>query len=129
MFNENVVIDPLFKEMYLRGRDLTHCVGAYDVTPEEHMKVQSVVQAHIDSAVSKTCNLPNDFKPETLYEDLLSQAHDLKGVTFYRAGSRGHEPLQIIDHTSIDLDALITGGKLEELASSIDNCIDGVCEL
>jgi ribonucleoside-diphosphate reductase alpha chain len=129
VFNENIVIDPLFKEMYLRGRDLTHCVGAYDVTPEEHMKVQSVVQAHIDSAVSKTCNLPSDFKPETLYEDLLSQAHDLKGVTFYRAGSRGNEPLTTVDHTTLDLDALITSGKLQELASSIDTCIEGVCEI
>ena len=129
VFNENIVIDPLFKEMYLRGRDLKHCVGAYDVLPEEHMKVQSVVQQYIDSAVSKTCNLPNDYKPETLYEDLLHYAHDLKGVTFYRAGSRGNEPLKTVDHTTIDLQELITSGKLQELASSIETCIDGVCEL
>lgn len=129
VFNENVVIDPLFKDMYLRGRDLKHCVGAYDVTPEEHMKVQSVVQQYIDSAVSKTCNLPVGYKAETLYEDLLHYAHDLKGVTFYRAGSRGNEPLQTVDHTQIDLHELITSGNLMELASSIDNCKDGVCEI
>jgi ribonucleoside-diphosphate reductase alpha chain len=129
VYNENVVIDPLFKEMYLRGRDLSHCVGAYDVTPEEHMKVQSVVQAHIDSAVSKTCNLPNDFNSTVLYEDLLSYAHDLKGVTFYRAGSRGNEPLSILDHRKVNVDKLIQEGQLEELSSSIDNCVDGVCEI
>jgi len=129
VYNENVVIDPLFKEMYLRGRDLSHCVGAYDVTPEEHMKVQSVVQAHIDSAVSKTCNLPSDFKSSSLYEDLLSYAHDLKGVTFYRAGSRGNEPLSILDHRTLNVDKLIQSGEVEELSSSIDTCVDGVCEI
>jgi len=129
VYNENVVIDPLFKEMYLRGRDLSHCVGAYDVAPEEHMKVQSVVQACIDSAVSKTCNLPADFKSETLYEDLLAYAHDLKGVTFYRAGSRGNEPLTVLDHRTVNVDKLIQEGQLEELSSSIETCVDGVCEL
>jgi ribonucleotide reductase alpha subunit len=93
------------------------------------MKVQSVVQAHIDSAVSKTCNLPSDFKSSVLYEDLLSYAHDLKGVTFYRAGSRGNEPLAVLDHRTINVDKLIQEGELEELSSSIDTCVDGVCEI
>jgi ribonucleoside-diphosphate reductase alpha chain len=129
VWNETVVIDPLFKQLYLRGRDVSHCVGAYDVLPEEHIKVQAVVQSYIDSAVSKTCNLPVGFQPSNLYDDLLTYANDMKGITFYRAGSRGNEPLVAVDHSSLDLDALIQEGKLEELAQSVETCRNGVCEL
>jgi len=87
------------------------------------------VQSYIDSAVSKTCNLPADFKPENLYDDLLMYANDMKGFTFYRAGSRGNEPLEAVDHTTINLDKLIQEGKLEEQVESVETCVDGVCEL
>ena len=129
VWNETIMVDPLFKDLYLRGRDVSHCVGAYDVTPEEHMKVQVVAQTFIDSAVSKTCNLPEGFKPEELYDDLLANINDLKGCTFYRAGSRGNEPLQAVDADSIDLDALIKTGEIKEGVESIEACIDGVCDL
>ena len=129
VWNETVVIDKLFKELYLRGRDVSHACGAYDVTPEEHIKVQAVVQSFIDSAVSKTCNLPATFESKSLYDELLTYANDMKGFTFYRAGSRGNEPLEVIDHSTIDLDKLISSGKVEELAQSIEVCKSGVCEL
>jgi ribonucleoside-diphosphate reductase alpha chain len=129
VWNESVVIDPLFKDMYLRGKDVEHFVGAYDVAPGDHVKVQSVVQSFVDSAVSKTINLPDNFESETLYEDLLSSLPDLKGFTLYRAGSRGNEPLEAVSLDSINLDTLIKSGKLEELSQSIDACKDGVCEI
>lgn len=130
VWNETIVVDPLYKDLYLRGKDVTHCVGAYEVTPEEHIKVQAVVQSCIDSAVSKTVNLPEDFVPtEALYDDLLTSMHDLKGVTFYRAGSRGDEPLEAVDLATIDLDSLITGGKIKSQVQSVDTCKNGVCEL
>jgi len=129
VWNEALVIDPLYKELYLRGRDVSHCVGAYDVTPEEHIKVQSVVQQFIDSAVSKTCNLPADFSPESLYDDLITYASDIKGFTFYRAGSRGNEPLEVVDVSTLDLDDLIKKGKTTYISEGIDTCKDGMCEL
>jgi len=127
--NENIVIDALFKDLYLRGRDVSHCVGAYDVTPEEHIKVQTVVQTYIDSAVSKTCNLPHDFQAKDLYDDLLTYVSDMKGFTFYRAGSRGSEPLEAVDISSIDLDKLIREGSIEEASDSLEVCKSGVCEV
>ena len=129
VWNETVVIDPLFKQLHLLGRDVSHCVGAYDVRPEEHIKTQALIQTFIDSAVSKTCNLPADFQSETLFDELLNHASDMKGFTFYRAGSRGNEPLEIIDHSTLDLDRLIQEGNIEELAQSVETCKDGTCEL
>ena len=129
VWNETVVVDPLFKQLYLKGRDVSHCVGAYDVSPEGHIGVQAVVQTYIDSAVSKTCNLPATFEPSNLYDDLLMYASDMKGFTFYRAGSRGNEPLQAIPFDTIDLDKLIKEGLYEEQADSIDSCKNGMCEI
>lgn len=95
-WRETIVLDPLFKEALSEGKDVSCYVGAYDVTPEEHMAVQAVCQRHIDNAISKTINLPNDANKdsETIAKLALKYANYLKGITVYRAGSRGMEPLQ-----------------------------------
>ena len=129
VWNETIVVDPLYKDLHLRGRDVTHCVGAYEVTPEEHIKVQALVQTYIDSAVSKTCNLPSDFVASTLYDDLLMHVSDMKGVTFYRAGSRGNEPLEAVEVSTLNLDKLIVENKIEVQVQSVETCRNGVCEL
>ena len=130
VWNESFVIDSLFKTLYTSGKSMEHIVGSYDVTPEEHIKVQSVVQAFIDSAVSKTCNLPKGYEAtEDVKAFLADQSSELKGFTFYKAGSRGNEPLEGIDWKTLNLDKLISEGKYEERSDGIDNCKDGICEL
>ena len=130
VWNEAYVVDALFSKLYQGGRDVTHCVGAYDVSPEEHIKVQAVVQGFIDSAVSKTCNLPAEYKAtKAVKQNLIDYANEMKGFTFYRAGSRGNEPLTAVDWTSVNLDKLIADGEYEERSDGIDTCKDGVCEL
>ena len=130
VWNETYVVDALFRKLYEEGKDVSHCCGAYDVSPEEHIKVQSVVQSHIDSAVSKTCNLPADYKATQEVKDSLAlYANEIKGFTFYRAGSRGNEPLQAVDVNTIDLDKLLADGTMESRSDGVDTCRDGVCEL
>ena len=130
VWKEAIVVDPLFKTMYLKGKSIEHIVGAYDVTPEEHIKMQATIQQFIDSAVSKTCNLPESFTmtPE-IQETLTTYAADIKGFTFYKAGSRGNEPLSRIDPSTVDLDKLIVEGELVDAVDSVDTCKNGVCEL
>ena len=129
VWNETTVIDPLYKDMYLRGMDTSHICGAYDVSPDEHLGVQAVVQQFVDSAVSKTCNLPADATSKDMYDSLLSYAGDVKGFTLYRASSRGNEPLEIVDVDTINLDTLLREGKLEEKVEFVDSCKNGVCDL
>jgi ribonucleoside-diphosphate reductase alpha chain len=93
---EEVVLDPLFKEYLENGKDLSLFVGAYDVNPEEHMRVQATIQRYIDNAISKTINLPEDSKWEDISNIALQYAPYLKGLTVYRAGSKGMEPLKAI---------------------------------
>ena len=130
VWNESFVVDPLFKELYMAGKFTEHITGAYDVSPEEHIKVQAVIQAYVDSAVSKTCNIPNDYEAtEELKSHLAEYSTEMKGFTFYRAGSRGNEPLEVIDPKTINLDKLIKEGTYEERSDGIDTCKSGVCEL
>ena len=133
VWKESIVLDPLFMDYYLRGKDINHFVGAYDVTPEEHIKMQAVIQQFIDSAVSKTCNLPSDFEvTEEIYQTILDHMSDVKGFTFYKAGSRGNEPLEAIDFKQIDLHSIITSKENEDTVVAElpqQECKTGACEL
>ncbi len=71
-------------------------VTAMDLAPEEHVRVQAVVQRWIDSSISKTCNVPNQYTVEQtrqLYE--LMYKLGCKGGTIYRDGSRDAQVLNL----------------------------------
>ena len=95
-WKEELMVDPLFQQYYNEGKDINSFVGAYDVTPEQHIAVQACIQKYIDSCISKTINLPAESKPEDFSKATLDFAPYLKGMTVYRAGSKGDEPLRAI---------------------------------
>ncbi len=84
-----LVFHPLFAQFMREGRSVDHFVGAHDLTPQEHMETQKIVQRHIDNAVSKTINLPENFPVEAMSDIWLEYLPYLKGTTFYRENSRG----------------------------------------
>ncbi|MCC6627701.1 MAG: adenosylcobalamin-dependent ribonucleoside-diphosphate reductase [Chloroflexi bacterium] len=89
---ESIIYHPLLKQWMDDHPDTErpdYFVGANDLTPEDHIRVQAMVQKYTDSSISKTCNAPNDHtieEVERLYQ--LAYASGCKGVTYYRDGSR-----------------------------------------
>ncbi len=63
--------------------------GAQDIAPEDHLLMQAAVQKYVDSAVSKTINLPNSATVEDI-DACFRLAHELKlkGITVFRDGCK-----------------------------------------
>jgi ribonucleoside-diphosphate reductase alpha chain len=65
-----------------------------DISPEQHVRMQSSFQMHVDNAVSKTVNLPeNASKEEVRKVYLLAWKLRCKGITVYRYGSKEKQVL------------------------------------
>jgi ribonucleoside-diphosphate reductase alpha chain len=60
-------------------------IAADDVTPSQHVDVQSAAQKWVDSSISKTANVPTNF-PYEKFKDIYMYAYEqgLKGCTTFR---------------------------------------------
>jgi len=122
VWKEQLVVDPLFEEYYQKGTPLDNFVGAYDVAPEDHIKVQATIQKYMDSCISKTINLPAGTEPEDFSQAALDYAPYLKGLTVYRAGSKGNEPLEAIPLTQTNVDKYMKVEKKETVVQTGEAC-------
>jgi ribonucleoside-diphosphate reductase alpha chain len=59
--------------------------SADEVTPKQHVDIQAAAQKWVDSSISKTANVPTDYKYEN-FKDIYLYAHEkgLKGCTTFR---------------------------------------------
>jgi ribonucleoside-diphosphate reductase alpha chain len=89
---ERIVYHELFKDWREKHRDEKvpdYFVTASELTPEEHVQVQALIQKYTDSSISKTVNAPNNHTVNDV-KKLYSLAYELgcKGITYMREGSR-----------------------------------------
>ncbi len=90
---EHIMYHPLLQEWRDAHPDETtepnYFVSSKDLTPEEHVRVQAMVQQYTDSSISKTVNAPNEHTVEQV-QKLYRLAYEsgCKGITYYRDGSR-----------------------------------------
>ncbi len=64
-------------------------VQAYAINPEFKVRMQGIIQKHVDSAISSTVNLPKEATAEqvgNIY--MMAWKTGCKGITVYREGSR-----------------------------------------
>ena len=125
IWKEQVVVDPLLKLYFDHGKleqNKEVFVGAYDVKPEEHMKVQATIQRYVDNCLSKTINLPEEATAEDFNRLAFDYAQYLKGLTIYRAGSKGNEPLTALPLTDENIDKYLRTGEVEQAVQSADAC-------
>jgi ribonucleoside-diphosphate reductase alpha chain len=76
-------------------------VGAMELTPEQHVSVQSIAQKYIDSAISKTVNAPKNYSVQQcadVYMNLFKSG--CKGGTIYRDSSRDEQILSLVDNNT-----------------------------
>ena len=78
-------------------------ITAPEISPQDHVLMQSVFQEHVDSGISKTINFANEATVEEVEAAyILAWESGCKGITVYRAGSR-------------DKEVLVKGTKTEEV--------------
>jgi ribonucleoside-diphosphate reductase alpha chain len=60
-------------------------VNALEISARDHMRMQAAIQPYVDSAISKTVNVPEDYPFEDFESLYLEAWHaGLKGITTYR---------------------------------------------
>lgn len=73
-------------------------VGAMDLSPADHVKVQAIAQKYVDSSISKTVNAPKGYTTEQVEQCYtLGYELGLKGMTIYVDGSRDEQILSVGD--------------------------------
>jgi len=101
-------------------------ITSFDVTPEQHLKIQAAFQKYTDNSVSKTINLPSDATIEDI-RNIFFLAHKLKckGITIYRYGTKKDQVL------SFDLRASEKRREEESFISADSEysggCLSGIC--
>jgi ribonucleoside-diphosphate reductase alpha chain len=71
-------------------------VTATELDVDQHLAIQHAFQRHVDNAVSKTINLPEEASPDAIAGAYLEGWRlGLKGVTVYRSGSRASQVLTL----------------------------------
>jgi len=89
---EHLMYHPLYEEWkktYPNDKKPDYFVSANDLTPEDHVKVQSTIQKYVDASISKTVNAPKTHTVDDV-KRLYELAYDLgcKGIAYMREGSR-----------------------------------------
>lgn len=128
---------PIAEEANKRNWHPETLVTSNDISWKEHIDVQAVVQKYVDTAVSKTINMPRGTTPQEVREAYIyAWKKGLKGLTVYVDGSR--DPILTTDNkqekesSKFKLDSIIPitrkelGKKLEGVSYKCKNSCGGL---
>ncbi len=111
---EHYLYDPLYKEWEDANPGAERpawFVEADDLTPEEHVAVQALIQRYVDASISKTVNAPRHHTVEDtrrVYE--LAWRLGCKGITYFREGSRMGVLAEVKEESAARAEAAAAGG-------------------
>lgn len=101
-------------------------VTAFDISPEQHLRIQAAFQEFTDNSVSKTINLPPDSTVEDVRKIYLL-AHELrcKGITVYRYGTKRNQVLSFDSRAGQEREEDLSFIMAEPEYSG--GCVSGMC--
>lgn len=118
----------LWKKLYPQLPYPDYFSTADTIAPEDHIKVQAAVQPWIDSAISKTINVPTDCPFED-FKNLYMQAYEsgLKGCTTFRFNPEAFQGVLVTDKNLAETVYQFTleNGEVVELRGDEDVEYDG----
>jgi len=89
-------------------------VSAQTLKPEDHLAVQAAAQPYIDSAISKTINVPAAISFEAFKDVYISAYRDgCKGCTTYRPNDVTGSVLSVAEPTALPAEAIMLGDEPE----------------
>lgn len=96
---------------------------SHDILPAAHLEHQIIAQRYVDNSISKTINMSHNATVEDV-SNIYYQAYlgDCKGITIYRDGSKGSQPLsnpQLLSNPQ----PLITKQPLPALSVPVDTSL------
>lgn len=126
-WHHQYVISPIAEKLVNDGINPNKIEDAYtlSLTPEKRVDFQVFIQEYVDNAISSTINLPKYGNPgNNNYDEfgkmLYSYLPKLRGITCYADGSRGGQPLSVVDFNY----AMKHKDKVFE---SKEECNNGIC--
>jgi ribonucleoside-diphosphate reductase alpha chain len=98
---EHLVYYPMYKDWmdaHPNEKQPDYFTTAKELTPEEHVNMQAIIQKYTDSSISKTVNAPESHTTAQVKE-LYMKAYDLgcKGIAYFRDNSRDISVLESLD--------------------------------
>ena len=95
-----------------------------DLSGKDHASVQCACQEGVDSAISKTCNFPNDATKEEM-DEVYRYIYDNggKGVTVYRDGTRSK---QVLTTRAKNADFADDSEAAERIVAQIEEIFGGI---
>jgi ribonucleoside-diphosphate reductase alpha chain len=103
-------------------------VDVSDLSPEDHLEVQSCCQKFIDNSISKTINCPEGTTKDNLSKLVLEYISDLKGIAIYVDGSKQGQILNKVDID--DIRKNMREGKVVSFQTEDDvQCKSGSCDI
>jgi len=98
-----------------------YVVDAQRLTPEDHLAMQAEAQKYIDSAISKTVNVPADIAFEA-FKDVYQRAYDsgCKGCTTYRPNAVTGAVLSVAETGTATPDSAPESGDVIRMSEPLE---------
>lgn len=123
-WNTDTVIDPTAARLVADGHNPDTIEDAYTIPVERRVAFQAWMQQFVDHGISSTINLPRPIidrdERDSVAKMLLPYLKQLRGLTFYPDGARGHQPLKRISYAeAVSAGAVVMGNE--------EACVGGAC--